>query len=55
MAAEQVEENPSDDVSRWWMYGALTGLALLAFQAYWWNKKAPQVLKLGEAKGAAGY
>ena len=34
-------------VSRNWMYATLALGGLVAAQAWWWNKKAPQVLNLG--------
>ncbi len=49
------EENPDDRVSANWKYATIGLVGLALFQAWWWNKKAPQVLKLGEAKGAGGY
>ena len=34
-------------VSKNWMYARMGLGALLALQFAWWNKKAPEVLKLG--------
>jgi len=54
-AAAAPEENPSDQVSANWKYATIGLIGLAAFQFWWWNKKAPQVLKLGEAKSGGGY
>lgn len=37
----------NDPVSRNWQYAALGLGALIVVQFFWWNKKAPEVLKLG--------
>lgn len=34
-------------VSRNWKYATFGLVALLGVQFWWWNKKAPQVLRLG--------
>ena len=53
-AAAAPEENPAGDrVSRNWMYATIGLVGLAAFQVWWWNKKAPEVLKLGQ--GGGGY
>jgi hypothetical protein len=37
-----------------WKYATLGLSALVVGQFFWWNKKAPEVLKLGKA-GGGGY
>ena len=39
-----------DKVSSRWKYATFALAGLVVVQAWWWNEKAPQVLRLGYGK-----